>query len=50
VRPQYPDPADDYQSITYDVDHGRARAVCSNPKCGHQWTLRRRFDPERQAP
>lgn len=24
----------------------RARAECSNAKCGHQWTLRRRFEPE----
>jgi hypothetical protein len=23
----------------------RARAVCSNDECGHQWTLRRRFEP-----
>ena len=23
----------------------RARACCTNPECGHQWTLRRRFDP-----
>jgi hypothetical protein len=50
VRPQYPDPDDGYQLITYDVDHGRARAVCSNPQCGHQWVLRRRFDPETGAP
>lgn len=26
-------------------DPVRVRAVC--PKCGHQWTLRRRFEPER---
>jgi hypothetical protein len=25
----------------------RTRAVCSSPTCGHQWTLRRRFDPLR---
>jgi hypothetical protein len=25
----------------------RARAYCTNPDCRHQWTLRRRFDPER---
>jgi hypothetical protein len=23
----------------------RVRAVCSNDECGHQWTLRRRFEP-----
>jgi hypothetical protein len=23
----------------------RVRAVCSSEDCGHQWTLRRRFDP-----
>jgi hypothetical protein len=25
----------------------RTRAVCDDPGCGHQWTLRRRFDPTR---
>jgi hypothetical protein len=25
----------------------RTRAVCGNPNCEHQWTLRRRFDPLR---
>lgn len=24
---------------------GRPRACCVNPDCGHQWTLRRHFDP-----
>lgn len=24
----------------------RVRAVCSNDDCQHQWTLRRRFEPE----
>lgn len=47
VRPQYPDPKDGYQTVTYDVGHGRARAVCTSPDCGHEWTLRRRFDPVR---
>lgn len=23
----------------------RTRAVCQNPECEYQWTLRRRFDP-----
>ena len=26
-------------------DPVRVRAVCSNDDCGHQWTLRRRFEP-----
>lgn len=25
----------------------QARAVCLNADCGHQWKLRRKFDPER---
>lgn len=25
----------------------RARAVCTDSECGHEWTLRRRFDPLR---
>ncbi|MFI0242560.1 hypothetical protein [Streptomyces sp. NPDC016845] len=25
---------------------GRPRACCVNPTCGHQWRLRRRFDPD----
>jgi hypothetical protein len=29
-------------------DPVRVRAVCGNPECGHQWTLRRRFEPEDQ--
>lgn len=45
VRPQYPDPADEYQTVTHDIGITNTRAVCSNPECGHQWTLRRRFDP-----
>jgi hypothetical protein len=24
----------------------RTRAVCGNDDCGHEWTLRRRFEPE----
>jgi uncharacterized protein YijF (DUF1287 family) len=33
----------------YRGDAIRARAVCSEPKCRHQWTLRRRFDPTAPA-
>lgn len=28
----------------------RVRAVCNNPDCGHQWTLRRRFETEETTP
>ncbi|MGW0780378.1 hypothetical protein [Streptomyces sp. NPDC002913] len=28
----------------------RVRAVCRNADCGHQWTLRRQFEPEAPAP
>ncbi|GAA0704810.1 hypothetical protein GCM10010193_69760 [Kitasatospora atroaurantiaca] len=45
VRPQYPDPEDEYQTVTNDVGITRTRAVCSNRSCRHQWTLRRRLDP-----
>jgi len=27
----------------------RTRAVCTNPTCRHQWTLRRRFQPEERT-
>ena len=29
----------------YKGDPVRARAVCSNDACRHEWTLRRRFEP-----
>lgn len=29
----------------YKGDPVRVRAVCSSDGCGHQWTLRRRFEP-----
>ncbi|WP_442803624.1 hypothetical protein OG411_29835 [Streptomyces pseudogriseolus] len=28
---------------------GRPRACCVNPGCGHQWRLRRPFDPQPAA-
>lgn len=34
-----------FESFTQDPF--RVRAFCINPDCRHQWTLRRRFDPER---
>jgi hypothetical protein len=43
VRPQFPDPEDGYQLIVYDGGISRTRAVCANPECLHQWTLRRSF-------
>lgn len=41
VRPQSADP----EGITAVTRILRVRAVCTGPECGHQWTLRRRFDP-----
>lgn len=41
VRPQHPDP----EGVTAVVRSLRVRAVCENPECRYQWTLRRRFDP-----
>lgn len=45
VRPQHPDPNNGYQDTQNAVATIRHRAFCINPECGHQWTLRRRFDP-----
>ncbi|MDT3396161.1 hypothetical protein RKE29_05815 [Streptomyces sp. B1866] len=30
----------------YKGEPVRVRAVCSNDGCGHEWTLRRPFDPD----
>jgi hypothetical protein len=42
VRPQ--DPARQH-GLHHDPRPVRTRACCLNAECGHQWTLRRRFDP-----
>lgn len=39
VRPVTDQP----EAITAVTRTLRARAVCDNPDCGYQWTLRRRF-------
>ncbi|MEU8623256.1 hypothetical protein [Streptomyces sp. NPDC048669] len=31
-------------------DPYRSRAICEDPACRHQWTLRRPFEPEAPAP
>lgn len=49
ARPQYPDDNDGHQSVDHGVNSLRIRAVCTSPACGHQWTLRRRFDPTDHA-
>ncbi|MFE5895858.1 hypothetical protein ACFQ67_00255 [Streptomyces sp. NPDC056488] len=42
VRPQN---ADGEHGHKHDPRHVRTRAYCLTETCGHQWTLRRRFDP-----
>ncbi|WP_157874549.1 hypothetical protein [Streptomyces sp. AcH 505] len=37
-------PAEQHMEF-YKGDVVRIRAVCVNPRCRHQWTLRRRFEP-----
>lgn len=34
----------------YSGDPVRVRAVCSSASCGHQWTLRRHFEPTAPTP
>ncbi|SDN18484.1 hypothetical protein [Streptomyces wuyuanensis] len=48
VRPQHPDLESGHKHDPHTV---RIRAYCQNANCGHQWTLRRRFDslPEQAA-
>jgi hypothetical protein len=41
VRPEGAKP----EGITAVTQVLRTRAVCQNPGCEYQWTLRRRFDP-----
>lgn len=41
VRPEETEP----EGITAVTRILRTRAVCQNPECEYQWTLRRRFDP-----
>lgn len=45
VRPADPD----YKPVSVMGDNGRTvgrpRACCTNRDCGHQWRLRRLFDP-----
>ena len=45
VRPRYPDPKDGYQTVTHDGGIRQVRACCMGETCGHEWRLRRRFDP-----
>ncbi|MFF4661983.1 hypothetical protein [Streptomyces sp. NPDC001282] len=49
VRPRYPDPRDGYQTVVSDGGITRTRACCTSRECGHQWTLRRRFEPTAPA-
>lgn len=51
VRPQYPDPSDEYQTVVSDAGITARRACCTNPACRYQWRLRRRFEvPEERTP
>jgi hypothetical protein len=50
VRPQYPDPGDEQQTVVSDAGITAARACCSNPECRHQWRLRRRFEAPDPTP
>lgn len=50
VRPQYPDPADGYQTVVSDGGVTAVRGCCSDPGCRHQWRLRRRFETPTQLP
>ncbi len=36
---------EDEQRVDHGYWIGRPRGVCANAACGHQWTLRRKFDP-----
>lgn len=45
VRPEHPDPRDDFQTVVYDGGISGIRACCTNDNCEYQWRLRRRFDP-----
>ena len=50
VRPQYPDPSDERQTVTSDGGITGVRACCTNPECRHQWRLRRRFEAPETSP
>ncbi|MFF7130022.1 hypothetical protein [Streptomyces sp. NPDC008240] len=49
VRPEYPNAEDGQQEVWNAVKTLRVRAFCISPECHHQWTLRRRFDPNPAA-
>ncbi|MFC8065449.1 hypothetical protein [Streptomyces sp. NPDC057293] len=44
VQPGYPNAEDNHQEVAPAMRTLRIRAYCVNPECGHQWTIRRRFD------
>lgn len=45
VRPANPEQAPPTLMSDNADATGRPRACCMNRSCGHQWRLRRRFDP-----
>ncbi|MEV7675063.1 hypothetical protein [Streptomyces sp. NPDC088752] len=46
VQPQHPEQEHGHK---HDPRPVRTRAYCLDETCGHQWTLRRRFDPTSAA-
>lgn len=48
VRPAYPDPRDDRQTVVDNAGILGFRACCTSDTCGYQWRLRRQFriDPK----
>jgi hypothetical protein len=47
VRPADPDAFPPYLTADNAEASGHPRACCESRECGHQWRLRRKFDPTR---